>query len=285
MTQTQWTTTKLLDWMVGYLEKAGVESARLRSEMILSHVLGVQRIMLYISSPVAPDKLATLKELVRQAADHKPVEYIIGYTTFYSMTINVSSDTLIPRPETEDLVRYAVDTLRDIEGRRVLDLCTGSGCIAAAIAKNVVDAQVTAADISEAALAVAAENFKQCGVEGRVKAVQGDLFEPFAGEQFDIIVSNPPYVATEEYAALDKNVRDYEPASALLAGDDGLDFYRKITERAPEFLTENGKLLLEIGYAQADAVKELLGASGNFKDIQVYKDFANNDRVVSAIRS
>ncbi|MFI4911338.1 MAG: peptide chain release factor N(5)-glutamine methyltransferase [Sedimentisphaeraceae bacterium JB056] len=285
MTQTQWTTTKLLDWMVGYLDKAGVESARLRSEMILSHVLGLQRIMLYISTPVAPDKLATLKELVREAASHKPVEYIIGYTTFYSITIKVSSDTLIPRPETEDLVRYAVDTLRGSDSKKVLDLCSGSGCIAAAVAKNVADCQVAAADISQGALEVAAENFRQCGVEDRVRVVQGDLFEPLAGEQFDLIISNPPYVTTGEYAELDKNVRDYEPSLALLAGDDGLDFYKEIIKQSPEYLTDGGKLLLEIGYQQAGAVKKLLEENGNFKDILVYKDFANNDRVVSAVKS
>jgi release factor glutamine methyltransferase len=283
MTQTQWTTTKLLDWMVGYLEKAGVESARLRSEMILSHVLGVQRIMLYISSPVEADKLTLLKELVRQAAGHKPVEYIIGHTTFYSMTISVSSDTLIPRPETEDLVRYVVDSLRENAGRRVLDLCTGSGCIAAAIAKNVPDCSVVAADISDGALAVAADNFRMCGLERQIRVVRGDLFEPLDGEKFDIIVSNPPYVSNDEYASLDKNVRDYEPACALLAGADGLDFYRKIIEQSPGYLNTGGKLLMEIGYNQADTVNKLLASSGNFTQIQTYKDFANNDRVVSAI--
>lgn len=282
-----WTTTKLLDWMVGYLDKAGVESARLRSEMLLSHILGVQRIMLYIDSPVAADKLTSLKELVRQAADHKPVEYIIGHTTFYSMTINVSTDTLIPRPETEDVVQHAIDALRGrgADCRRVLDMCTGSGCIAAAIAKNVPDCSVVATDVSLGALAVAAGNFKLCKVDQRVTLLEGNMFEPLAGLDngvFDVIVSNPPYVTAAEYEQLDKNVRDYEPSLALLAGADGLDFYRRIAAVAPEHLKADGVLVLEIGYQQGDAVSALLKDAGRFTDVKVHKDLTGNDRVITA---
>ncbi len=284
---TEWTNTKLLDWMVSYLDKAGVESARLRSEMLLSHILGVQRIMLYINNPVAAEKLTPLKELVRQAANHKPVEYIIGHTTFYSMTINVSGDTLIPRPETEDVVQHTIDALRGrgADCRRVLDLCTGSGCIAAAVAKNVPDCSVVATDVSPGALAVAAENFKLCKVDDRVVPLEGDLFEPLAGlddRVFDVIVSNPPYVTAAEYEQLDKNVRDYEPPAALLAGADGLDFYRRIAACAAEHLKADGVLVLEIGYQQADAVTALLKDTGGFAEVKVHKDFAGNNRVIVA---
>ncbi len=284
---TEWTTTKLLDWTVGYLDKAGVESARLRSEMLLSHILGVQRIMLYINSPVAADKLAFFKELVREAANHKPVEYIIGHTTFYSMTINVNADTLIPRPETEDVVQHAIDALRgrSADCRRVLDLCTGSGCIAAAIAKNVPDCSVVATDISVGAMAVAAGNFKLCKVDERVILLEGNMFEPLAGLEdgiFDLIVSNPPYIAAAEYEQLDKNVRDYEPATALLAGVDGLDFYRRIAAAGAEHLKADGVLVLEIGYQQGDAVTGLLNGVGKFADVKVHKDLTGNDRVIVA---
>lgn len=273
--------------MVGYLDKAGVESARLRSEMLLSHVLGVQRIMLYIESPIASEKLASLKELVRQAADHKPVEYIIGHTTFYSMKINVSSDTLIPRPETEDLVQHVIDALRTrgAESRYALDLCTGSGCIAAAVARNVPDCTIVATDISTGAIAVAKENLQLCKVDDRVQLLQGDMFEPLSSLEntiFDIIVSNPPYIAADEYELLDKNVRDYEPQTALLAGKDGLDFYRKIAQTAPNHLKTGGRLFLEIGYQQADAVSEILMQSGRFSDIKIHKDLTGNNRVAAA---
>ncbi|MHC4950831.1 MAG: peptide chain release factor N(5)-glutamine methyltransferase, partial [Planctomycetota bacterium] len=174
--------------------------------------------------------------------------------------------------------------LRQREGtQQVLDLCTGSGCIAAAIAKNVEDVRVVATDISDAALKVAAENIEKLNLANKVQLLCGDLFDPIIegldAAKFDLIISNPPYVSEAEYESLDKNVKAYEPAHALLAGADGLDVYKKIAEKVDDFLKPDGALMMEIGYAQGPAIRELLEKTGIFKNITIEKDFANNDRI------
>lgn len=285
----EWTTTKLLDWIVGYFQKAGIDSPRIRAEMLLSYVLGVQRIMLYISTPVAPDKLDKLRSLVKQAAEQKPIEYIIGSTTFYSMKLNVSEATLIPRPETEDVVKHAIDLLRSMpEGEQVVcDMCTGSGCIAAAIAKNIPDCRLAACDISADALEVAKSNIDMYNLSDRVRLIEGDMFAPlaeYAQSGFDMIVSNPPYVSKAEYEGLDKNVRDYEPQAALLAGEGGLEFYRIIAENCERFLKPTGAVVLEIGFEQAADVCNIFDSLSIFSSVKSLKDFAGNDRIVIAQR-
>jgi release factor glutamine methyltransferase len=185
--------------------------------------------------------------------------------------LTITPDCLIPRPETEHLVEIGISFLRQRQsGQHVLDLCTGSGCIAAAIAKNVNDANIVATDISDAAL--------KCG----------DLFDPVIegldDGRFDLIVSNPPYVSEAEYEALDKNVKEHEPSHALLAGADGLDVYKRIAEKVDDFLKPDGALMMEIGYAQGPAIRELLEKTGVFKTISIEKDFANNDRITVAIK-
>ncbi|MCK5173888.1 MAG: peptide chain release factor N(5)-glutamine methyltransferase, partial [Planctomycetes bacterium] len=210
-----------------------------------------------------------------------------GKTEFYSMQFKVSPDCLIPRPETELLVERAIDFLRCRKGEQlVCDLCTGSGCIAAAIAKNQPDVKITATDLCDKALAVAAENIAHHNLTEKITLLCGDLFAPIIegmdATKFDLIVSNPPYISTAEYETLDANVRDYEPADALLAGTDGLDIYRRIASQVSEHLKPDGALILEIGYAQGPAVKELLEQIGAFANITVEKDFSNNDRIVTA---
>ena len=227
--------------------------------------------------------------LVKRGGEHEPVAYLVGRCEFYSLSLTITRDCLIPRPETELLVERAINFLRKRPAPQVmLDLCTGSGCIAAAVAKEVPQVQVTATDICEAALSVAAINIETYKLSERVRLLAGDLFEPVVkgldATAFDLIVSNPPYVSDAEYAALDKNVKDYEPKHALLAGADGLDVYRRIVAQAGEFLKPDGMLLLEIGYAQGKAVRELLEEAGGFADIRIEKDLSNNDRIVLARR-
>jgi len=168
----------------------------------------------------------------------------------------------------------------------VCDLCTGSGCIAVAIAKNFPDARIIATDICDAALAVAAGNVEKHQLGDRITLLCGDLFETIMPQldvnKFDLIVCNPPYVSTAEYEKLDRNVKDYEPKVALFAGVDGLDIYHRVIEKADRFLKPNAALMLEIGYAQGRAVKELLEQTGTFAEIRIEKDFHNNDRIVSA---
>jgi release factor glutamine methyltransferase len=284
-----WTIKRLMDWMSGYFGQKGVDSPRLSAELLLCHVLGLERIQLYTLYDRAVEKaqLEALRGFVKRAVQHEPIAYLVGRCEFYSLPLTITPDCLIPRPETEHLVEKAIMFLRGRQGvQRVLDLCTGSGCIAAAIAKNVPDAQVIATDISDAALKTAALNIEKLKLTDRVQLLRGDLFDPIIEvldqSRFDLIVSNPPYVSEPEYAALDKNVRDYEPKGALLAGRDGLDVYRLILQRVGDFLKPDGALMMEIGYAQGLAVKELLEQAGLFADIRIEKDPARNDRIAIA---
>ena len=284
-----WTIKKLLDWVSRYFADKGIDSPRLSAELLLCHVLGLERIQLYtlFDRAVDPPQLAELRALVKRAGEHEPVAYLVGRCEFYSLPLKITPDCLIPRPETEHLVEKSILLLRQRQGaQQVLDLCTGSGCIAAAIAKNVKDVQIVATDISDAALNVAAENIDKLKLGERVKLLCGDLFDPIIEgldeTRFDLIVSNPPYVSEPEYAALDKNVKDYEPAGALLAGADGLDVYKRILEKIDDFLKSDGALMMEIGYAQGSAIRDLLENTGVFKTIAIEKDFANNDRIAIA---
>ncbi|AQT69886.1 Release factor glutamine methyltransferase [Anaerohalosphaera lusitana] len=288
-TQT-WTIKKLLDWMIPFFENKGVDAPRLAAEMLLSNVLGLERIQLYMhyDKPVGPDKLAKLRDLVKRAGEHEPVAYLVGHTEFYSMQIDVSPAVLIPRPETEGLVERAIEFLRERQvPRYVLELCTGSGCIAAAVAKGVEDVKVIATDICDEAMEVAGRNVEKHGLGEKVELCGGDLFEAvegFADKQFDLIVSNPPYVTEAEYEGLDRNVKEYEPARALVAGEKGLDIYERMMGELATYLKPDGAVMLEIGYQQGDAVRELLEGTGLFSEVRIEKDFARHDRIAVAKR-
>ena len=284
-----WTIQKLLNWVTEYLTSKGIESPRLSSELLLSNVLELKRIDLYtqFDKQVPQDQLDKLHELVKCAGLYEPVAYLTGKTEFYSLELDITSDCMIPRPETELLVQRAIEFLRTRSGvQYVCDLCTGSGCIAVAIAKNFPDARITATDISAAALEVADRNIEKHRLKEQVRLLCGDLFEPVIQQldvsQFDLIVCNPPYVSTSEYENLDKNIKDYEPQSALLAGEDGMDVYQKIVEKVDDFLKPGAALMLEIGYAQGPTVRELLEQTGTFGEIKIEKDFHDNDRIVIA---
>ena len=288
----KWTIQKLLNWMTEYFTEKGIDSPRLSAELLLSNVLKMQRIELYtqFDKLVSKDQLNRLHDLVKRAGLHEPIAYLTGRTEFYSLQLEVCSDCLIPRPETELLVERAIEFLRTRTGPQfVCDLCTGCGCIAVAIAKNYAGAKIIATDICDAALNVAAGNIERHNLKDRITLLSGDLFEPLVPhldvDKFDLIVCNPPYVSADEYEKLEKNVKDYEPKLALYAGIDGLDVYRRIIEEAGKFLKSDAALMLEIGYAQGPAVKELLEQSGVFAEIKIEKDFNNNDRIVTALRT
>ena len=208
---------------------------------------------------------------------HEPCQYIIGQTEFYGLSFLVNEHVLIPRQDTELLVEEALKTTA--EDSRVLDLCTGSGAVAVAIKHSRPDAAVTALDISKDALETAKKNAEQNGCE--IEFLLSDLFEELGAERkFDVIVSNPPYISETEYETLMPEVKDHEPSLALLAGEEGLDIYRRLTAEAPRYLTKGGALLVEIGCSQAEAVSGLFKENG-FKEIKVIKDLAGLDRVVS----
>ena len=215
-------------------------------------------------------------EMLKKRALHLPVQYITGESCFCGLDLKVNSNVLIPRPETELLAEAVFTTCA---GKSVLDLCTGSGCIAIAVAALGNPKSVTACDISEEALGVARENARKNDVN--IVFRQGNMFEAVGDETFDIIVSNPPYIAKKEIETLMPEVRDHEPFIALCGGEDGLDPYRVIAEEARKHLKPGGKLFLEIGEDQGESVPELLKKAG-FKDISVRKDYSGQDRIVNA---
>ncbi len=287
----EWTIKALLEWIDPFLKEKEVDAPRLCAELLICHVLGKQRIQVYteFDQVVPPEKLAALRALVKRASEHEPVAYLVGRTEFYSLELAVSSACLIPRPETELLVQHGIEFLRSRKAPyRVLDLCTGSGCIAVAIAKNVPEALVVATDIDDEALNVAAQNVEKHDLSERVQLLSGDLFDPIVPQldngHFDLIVANPPYVSDAEMETLDKNVKDYEPIKALKAGPDGLDLIKRIVARAPEFMTEDGALMIEIGYQQSARVKSLLCDIGLFGEGRLVQDDQGHERVVIAYR-
>ena len=243
------------------------------AEWIVSIVTGIKRSELGGDSRVKSSHIDKIDELAAERIKGKPLSYVLGNADFYGYEIKVDERVLIPRPETEELVSEVLKVVKNTD--KVLDLCTGSGAIALVINKKS-GASVTATDISEAALEVAKENFKQfdAAVETRLIDLYGDL-----SEKFDIIVSNPPYIKTEEIDTLDKEVKDYEPRIALDGGEDGLDFYRRICEGAKQRLSEHGKLFLEAGYGEAEEIKKMLENDFN---VEIIKDISGIDRIIKA---
>lgn len=286
-----WTIQKLLNWVTECFTKKGIESPRLSAELLLSYVLTMKRIELYtqFDKVAGKEHLDELHEFVERAARGEPIAYLIGKTEFYSLELDITRECMIPRPETELLVERAIEFLRIRNGNQfVCDLCTGSGCVAVAIGRNYATAEIIATDICDAALKVAAKNIEKHGLKDRVKLLCGDLFDPIMPQldvgKFDLIVCNPPYVSAPEFEKLERGVRDYEPTVAFFAGEDGLDIYWRICERVEEFLKPDAALMLEVGYRQGRAVKELLEKTGCFNEVTVEKDMHDNDRVVTAKR-
>ena len=290
--KSEWTTKRLLDWTSDYLASGDIDQPRLCAEILLAHVLRCQRIELYVKFDYCPTpvQLTDYRGLVKRCAAHEPVAYLTGKAHFYSLEFEVGPDVLIPRPETEVIVTAAIEFLRHQTHRStvdVLDLCTGSGCIAVAIGANVVEAEVVAVDKSAAALQIAAKNVERHDLGSRITLVESDLFGGVdsAGKGlFDLIVSNPPYIAEGEHAALPADVRDHEPAEALLAGADGLGYHRRILTDAEPYLADEGALMVEVAYNQAGAVKRLFEQAGYLKNVSSMKDELGHERVVAARR-
>jgi release factor glutamine methyltransferase len=226
---------------------------------------------------------AALAALVERRVAGEPMQYIASETEFYGLPFFVNRDVLIPRPETEHLVERAILLAQGFAQPQIVDVGTGSGAIAVALASKLPNAQITATETSDHALAVARENAKRNGIAGRIRFMQGDLLDPVVGEQFDIVVSNPPYVPERDRILLSVEVREFEPSQALFAGEDGFAIYRRLIPAAFGTLVSGGYILLEIGYGQADAVRALLGAAG-FTQIEFATDLQGIPRVASARR-
>ena len=282
-----WTIKTLLTWTTDYLHKKGIEprEARLEAQILLGHVMDCPRIELVARSDEEPtdDQKAGFKELIRRRVDGWPVAYLVGRREFYLLTFEVSPAVLIPRPDTETLVLEALRLLKGKPAPRVLDLGTGSGCIAVSLAHQCKGATLTAGDVSPDALEVARRNADLHGVADRVTFHRGDLFAPLpADATYDLIVSNPPYVTPTELAELAAEVRDHEPRVALDGGPDGLAFYRRIAADAGRFLAPGGSVLVEVGWTQDAAVRALFEGNPDLTVGASVKDGAGRSRVATA---
>lgn len=288
VTPTVWTIRELLAWTTKYLGEKGVESPRLEAQILLAHVLKCPRIELVARSDEEPsvrDRTA-FRELVKRRVDGWPVAYLTGTKEFFLLPFQVSPAVLIPRPDTETLVLETLNRLKGIVSPQVLELGTGSGCIAVALAANHKTCRVVAVDVSPDSADLAKRNTKANRVDDRVTVLVGDLFDPVpAGTTYDAIVSNPPYVTPGEYAALAAEIRDHEPRLALDGGPDGLAFYRRIAARAEAFLKPGGAVLLEIGEMQAAAVTDLFAGRPGWTVKPVVKDAGGRPRVIVAVRA
>jgi release factor glutamine methyltransferase len=265
-----------------YLKKKGIESPRFNAEMLLAHILNSKRLNLYLAfdKPLKEEELSKYRELLKRRSCFEPLQYILGSVEFFGLKFKVNSSALIPRPETEILV----ETIIEFNGNNpaeILDIGTGSGNIAISLAKNLPQLNVTAVDISKDAINLADENIKLNGVRN-VRLIQYDILSPdkdIFKEKFDIIVSNPPYISSEEFPELAPELKVYEPEDALTDFSDGLKFYREISRNAKYLLKPEGKIFFEMGKGLHENIKEILEKNG-FKKIQIKKDLQNIERVI-----
>lgn len=271
----------------GELQGAGVPDARRDAELLLRHVLDKDRawLLAHLRDPLN-DPEGRFAAAVGRRAAREPVQYIIGVQEFRGLDFIVTPDVLIPRPETEFVVEAAVEQLQGARSPLILDLCTGSGCIAVSLAHELPQARIIAVDLSAAALVIARRNARAHGVADRIRFLEGDLFEPLAelslrGE-FDILVSNPPYVRNDELPALQPEVRDHEPKLALIAGTEGTEVSHRIIASAPDYLKRGAALVLEMGFGQAARLADMLLKTGRYNAPRVIKDLAGIDRVIAA---
>jgi len=296
-----WTTRRLLGWMNEAFTHNNLDSPRLMSEMILSHVLGCQRLRLYMEPdrPSTALELNGLRDLVSRALKHEPVQYLVGEAWFFGLPFTVDKRVLIPRPATQTIVEYVLQHARNTagfggasgEGVLIADVCTGSGCIAVSLLSSMKLARAIAADISDDALAVARLNAIRHGVIDRIELLQGDLLAPLlahpaAGSHGSLhyIVSNPPYIPDHEWDDVEPNVKNHEPHIALRGGADGMDRVRPLIENAPPLLRAGGLLLIEIAACTADQTLALASAHPMLEAARILPDIENLPRVLVATR-
>jgi release factor glutamine methyltransferase len=275
------TVRELLGPARDYLEQKGVPSPRLDAEYLLAHVLAVGRLDLYLDHdrPLEPAEIDRLRELVRRRGRREPLAYILGSWSFYGLELRCDARALVPRPETEILVDRCLVLLADADAPSIVDVGTGTGAIALALAARLPEAKVTAIDISPAALALAAENATANGLADRVELLEGDLLAPVAGRRFDLVASNPPYVAAD--ADVDPEVSGYEPAAlAVYADDGGRAIHARLASEAQATLRPGGHLVIEVAEGQAAWLAERLAALG-YTDVELTRDLRGVDRVVS----
>lgn len=269
-----------------YFEKKGIQSARTNAEILLAHILNCKRLDLYLrfEQPLSENEVELYRQLIARRGKYEPVQYIIGFTEFYGLTLDVNPSVLIPRPETEILVETILNKLNVEEHIKILDIGCGSGNISIALGKNLPNSGIFALDVSKDALQVAENNSLKNGVSN-IQFVHGDIILNgiLGNHLFDSIVSNPPYVNVDEYPTLQNEITMYEPRNAVTDEDDGLRFYKKIIEFSTERLKDGGSLFFEIGMGQSNDVRLLMSENG-FEEIKIVKDYQQIDRVIYGIK-
>ena len=282
------TVLEALNSATEYLEKKGIKSARLNSELLLSHTLNCRRLDLYLGfeRPLKINEIDSYREFIKRRGKFEPLQYIIGKVEFYGLEIEVNPSVLIPRPETELLVEIVIESLKNIDSPNILDIGSGSGNISIALAKNILSSKIIGIDISPNAISTSIRNAKLHQVDDRIMFVNKNVFEEieFSRIQFDAVVSNPPYVSINEYADLDPELRLYEPKIALTDGSDGLSYYKKIAFSTGSFLKKGGIIFFEIGIHQAEPVKTILTENG-FRNIEIKKDYSDINRIILGVKN
>ena len=281
-----WTIGRILQWTEQYFQSKEMDTPRLDGEVLLSHVLGKDRIYLYThyDQPLIQEELDAFRPLVQERAKGHCVAAIIGEKDFMGLTFKVNDKVLIPRPDTETLIEYVLGAYSKNSDVRILDVCTGPGTILLSLLHYLPNACGVGLEISTDALSVAKENGERFNLNDRVQLFESDMFSALVGnaEKFDLIVSNPPYIRTGDAKLLSQDVLN-EPHIALFGGEDGLEFYRILAKACGTYLKSQGRIAFEIGYDQAEAVKALLEETGQYSDIQCIADLGGNDRVVTAV--
>jgi len=266
-----------------YLKNKGIESPKINAELLLAHILNCKKLNLYLSfeKPLTEEELAKYRELLKRRAKFEPLQYIIGKVEFYGIDFKVNTSVLIPRQETEILVETIIGQYKKYGNLNILDIGTGSGNIAISLAKNLDNSFVTAIDISEDALKTANENALLNSINDKTEFIKVDfLKEEFNGNDFDIVVSNPPYISMEEFETLSPELKEYEPQIALTDYYSGLMFYEIISKKSNYLLKNGGKLFFEVGKGQFSNVAEIM-RNNNFQNITIIKDYLNIERVIS----
>ena len=275
---------------LGCLRDAGIDSAQIDAEVLLRHVLGIEKARLYsaLDEPLSAGHRRQFQDLLDRRMRREPVAYITGRKEFWSLDFVICPSALIPRPETELLVEVALQRLKSAASGppTILDLGAGSGIIAVCLAKERLEAHIVAVDIASGALEVARINSRRHGVSERIDLIYGDLFAALGAEKrlFDLIVSNPPYIRTGEISLLAPEISQWEPTIALDGGADGMEYYRRIIGAAHEYLAPGSSIVLEMGAGMASYVAELFARSGCYGPVSVYQDYEGKDRVIAAIK-
>jgi release factor glutamine methyltransferase len=284
----EWTLIKLVQWAAGYFESHHIDSPRATAEILLAHAIGAKRIDLYLryDQPLNADELSRFKKLIKRRTNREPVAYILGHKEFWSMDLEVNRNVLIPRPETECLVEKALERLAadpHPECKTILDLGTGSGAVALAMASKNSQHLYVGTDISYEAIRIARRNSMRHGLGAKIRFMVADWFAAFDAKSdiFDLIVCNPPYIRSGDLKRLQPEIHVFEPVAALDGAKDGLRCLRHIIQGAHLYLKPAGTLLLEMGHDQQAALKQIIDACGLYEDVRFYQDYSGYDRIVS----